>query len=379
MKKSLIALSVLAATASVAQAQNVTLYGSLDGSVANVKSGSFSNTVLLSGTHTSPRLGFRGTEDLGGGLRAHFGLEAGITLDTGVLGGASGATGANSTGASQIFSRGAFVGVQGAMGTVNLGKISTHPNAFLFNYLAGGNYNIVSFRNATTGLTGWRDNTLEYITPTVSGFTGRVLHTFGNTASSSTGSEGTTDANKNFGKGQEFSIAYASGPLMAGYYQSKVSQTGSDVKESSSSLAANYNFGFARVGAAYLKYDPSDAATSNQRKGTALSVSYPVTSAVTLVGFTGSVTQEAATAAAEIKTRYSSLGADLALSKRTTAYLVYLKASNNANGQNSLGGLGATGTTPSSNTITALNGSPLPTITAGDDPEMVGIGIRHSF
>jgi len=382
MKKSLIALSVLAASVSVANAQNVSLYGVMDGSVANVKSGSFSNTVVLSGAHTSSRLGFRGTEDLGGGLRARFELEAGLTIDTGVMGGPTGATGAApavNNANNQIFSRGAWVGVQGSMGSLNVGKISTPANAFLFSYLGGGNYNIVSFRNATTGLTGWRDNTVEYVSPTFNGITLRLMHTVGNTAATATGSEGTTDTNKNYGKGQDLQISYASGPLTAGYYQSKLSQTGSDVKETSSGLGATYNAGFARFGAAFVKYDPSDAAVNNQRKGTALSVIYPVNASISLIGLTGSVTQEAATAAAEIKTRYSSLGADLALSKRTTAYLVYAKASNNANGTNSLGGIGASGTSTTTGAGTAVQGSPLPLVTAGDDPEMVGIGIRHSF
>lgn len=76
MKKSLLALVALGAFAGVAQAQSsVTVYGTLDAGFRRDDSGSNLNGVttgLVSNTLTSDRLGFRGTEDLGGGQRAFF-------------------------------------------------------------------------------------------------------------------------------------------------------------------------------------------------------------------------------------------------------------------------------------------------------------------
>lgn len=377
MKKSLLAVSVLSALASVAQAQNISVYGVMDGTVAGVKSGTFSNSVVLSGGHSTSRLGFRGSEDLGGGLRANFELEGGLAIDVGAMGGASGATSANTAGSSTIFSRGSWVGLQGGFGSIQIGKISTHANAFLLGYIAGGNYNVISYRNALTGLTGWRDNSINYVTPTINGFTGRIMHTTGNVTA--TGNEGTTDANKGYGKGTEFGLSYAAGPLAAGVYQAKLAIGSSTVEEMSKGFGARYNLGFATVGAVYTTYDPSDAASNDQRKGLALSINYPMSPTITLVGFTGNVSQENGGGTNEIKTRYSSVGADYALSKRTTAYAFFVKAANNANGKNSLGGLGATGTNPQTGAVSAVNSSPLPEITAGDDPQAWGVGIRHSF
>jgi predicted porin len=76
MKKSLLALAALTAFAGVASAQSsVTLFGIVDLSVNSVKNGSLSQKLLSSNQLNSNRLGFRGVEDLGGGMRAGFWLE----------------------------------------------------------------------------------------------------------------------------------------------------------------------------------------------------------------------------------------------------------------------------------------------------------------
>jgi predicted porin len=126
MKKSLLALAVLGAFAGVAQAQtNVTLYGSIDaglrrvnkvdaagdsrwtfGAPTNVATGSGSN-----GTYQSNRVGFKGVEDLGGGLNAHFTLESGFNSGNGQL-----------DATNSLFNRSAFVGLGGAWGALDLGR-----------------------------------------------------------------------------------------------------------------------------------------------------------------------------------------------------------------------------------------------------------------
>jgi predicted porin len=87
MKKSLLALAVLGMFAGTASAQSsVTLFGVVDVNAKYVKNDGFDNRKSL-GTDgiNSSRLGFRGVEDLGGGLKAGFWLEGALQPDTGTL------------------------------------------------------------------------------------------------------------------------------------------------------------------------------------------------------------------------------------------------------------------------------------------------------
>lgn len=119
MKKSPISLAILALAAAVggaAQAQsNVQVYGLLDVGVENANNtsaGGGSMTRVISGGMNTSRWGFRGTEDLGGGLKAVFNLEGGILMDTGAQDGA-------------LFKRQAYVGLEGAFGRVVIGRSFT--------------------------------------------------------------------------------------------------------------------------------------------------------------------------------------------------------------------------------------------------------------
>jgi predicted porin len=111
MKKSLLALAVLGAFAGVASAQSsVTLYGTIDLNGRYVKNdGSAKRLSLSQDGINSSQLGFRGIEDLGGGLKAGFVLLAGVNADTG------------STNA-QFFNRRATVSLMGGFGEVRLGR-----------------------------------------------------------------------------------------------------------------------------------------------------------------------------------------------------------------------------------------------------------------
>ena len=87
MKKSLIALAALATVATAAQAQSsVAVYGLLDAGVSSnftANSSGQTLTAAANGILATSRLGFRGTEDLGGGLKANFNLESGLNPMTG--------------------------------------------------------------------------------------------------------------------------------------------------------------------------------------------------------------------------------------------------------------------------------------------------------
>lgn len=107
-----LALLALAAAAPAAMAQStVTVFGRVDVGLQHIDNGD-KQTRVDSGTYTASRLGFRGTEDLGGGLQALFFLESGISADTG-----------NAQGGNRFFNRGSYVGLSSKdWGTVTLGR-----------------------------------------------------------------------------------------------------------------------------------------------------------------------------------------------------------------------------------------------------------------
>src|ERR1019366_6140183 len=128
MKKSLLALAVLGAFAGAASAQSsVTLFGVVDESVNHIKNGDTTTTTMQSNMLNSNRLGFRGIEDLGGGLKAGFWLEAGMANESGVLGGSNslGGTAYGSTGANgaSVFNRRSTVSlISDKLGEVRVGR-----------------------------------------------------------------------------------------------------------------------------------------------------------------------------------------------------------------------------------------------------------------
>jgi predicted porin len=115
MKRNLLCAAMLAALGVSAQAQNVTPYGIIDLAIERLSNIGPQGDALwrmpgLTGSLPS-RLGFRGVEDLGGGLRAVFTLEMGLALDTGSV---------NQGG--RAWGRQSYLGLQGAWGSVTLGR-----------------------------------------------------------------------------------------------------------------------------------------------------------------------------------------------------------------------------------------------------------------
>lgn len=117
MNKSLAVIVVLGAAAGAVQVQaqtNVSIYGSFDAGVRTQNhvngSGNSRTTMGSTGTYNSNRLGFKGSESLGGGLNAHFTLESAFNSGTGAVD------------SSRFFGRSAFVGLGGPWGSLDLGR-----------------------------------------------------------------------------------------------------------------------------------------------------------------------------------------------------------------------------------------------------------------
>jgi len=260
MKKSLLALAVLGSFAAVAHAQtSVTIYGIIDTGVvyqskAGVNRGS--QTGMSSGLFSGSRLGFKGSEDLGGGLKANFQLESGFNSDTGAL------NGQDTASSNNLFRRTSTVGLSGGFGAVNLGR----QTDFAYSGPAGGmqTFSSAGYVGAATTdngsgiarLQGSRtNNSIRYDMPSVNGLNGGVMFGLGEKA-------GGGSAGQSYAAG----LRYDNGPigLGASYYQSKFGTTPSDSSLISSAtaipaataadngtktftLGASYDFGFGKL------------------------------------------------------------------------------------------------------------------------------------
>ena len=220
----------MAAFAAVAAQADVTIYGILDPSIIAQKQGAAkaaNGTVTSFGTSSamdnSSQLGFKGSEDFGGGLKAIFDLQGDVTLGNGMMGnsnsaanaltagsvgGNSTATGALTSEQSNVFNRNAYVGLVTSSGTVKIGRQFTpfHENqvnndAFSMNsggYLAAlsqltttgaANFGInntsqiSAFGNTNTGVNGYGNyaNGVSFELPAMNGLTLKAFQTFGNT------------------------------------------------------------------------------------------------------------------------------------------------------------------------------------------------------
>jgi predicted porin len=127
MKKavpSLAALAVLSATGYAQAQSNVQVYGLMDAGVEylnHADAAGGSKVSVISGGKNTSRWGFKGTEDLGGGLKAVFGLEGGINIDTGVQDG-------------PLFKRQAYTGLEGSFGRVVIGRSFTTVYDFVIKF-----------------------------------------------------------------------------------------------------------------------------------------------------------------------------------------------------------------------------------------------------
>jgi len=201
MKKSLIALAVLAASGAAMAQSSVTLYGVADVWVGSVKNSvtfdgvteSARETLLESGGVSTSRIGFKGTEDLGGGLKAGFVLEQAIDLADGTASG---------------FTRQATVGLSGGFGGVQLGRDYT-----AYDDIRGTANNTfdanVSATNAWVGYNGRANSQIKYTSPTFGGVSGALSYSLG-------GDKALNDNNK-ASSIVGLHAQYANGPIFVGF------------------------------------------------------------------------------------------------------------------------------------------------------------------
>jgi predicted porin len=259
MNRTFIAAAVLGSFAGLASAQStVTVWGVLDQAMRSVKNGSAGTLRTLSSDgEAANQLGFRGSEDLGGGTTARFWLESQLFPDTGAAG--------SSSLAGQFFNRRSFVALSNTkVGEVRLGRdyVPTHYVQCSFDpFGCVGLGQSPQFRSSTGtaindafGSTATKQNTLTrgnnsvsyHLPSNLGGFTGMAMVQAG---------EGAADSSTGASKASGGSLGYAAGPIyLAGaFYNTKntlvAKQTFKDA-----AFAVSYDLGFAKAGLVWRSY-----------------------------------------------------------------------------------------------------------------------------
>jgi predicted porin len=339
MKKSLIALAVLAASGASMAQSSVTLYGIADlwfGNVTTETAGvSLSQTLLESGGVNGSRWGMKGSEDLGGGLKANFDFQAGIALDTG----------AGTSATATAFSRQSWVGFSGGFGAVRLGRTTT-----AYDDVSGASDAVFDSALApmnavfkSTGYSARQSNMLYYQAPSMGGFSGAISYALGEDKTATTSATSTTSLN----------LTYGAGPLAVQFayqVQDVVNATAASSDAAFTRLGASYNFGVATAKATYGKVSNVGSATNVNATEYQIGVDYPMSSALTLsASYAKSNDSQPVAGAFEQARQGFGIGAAYTLSKRTFVYGGYR-----------------------SNTGTVANA-------ADDKANVLAVGVQHRF
>jgi len=225
MKKSLIALAVLGASGFAMAQSSVTLYGVADaglGKVANGKTQMTSAGLLNNG---NSRLGVKGVEDLGGGLKAGFNFEAGLNLEDG----------SSAPSGPGFWSRAANMYLGGGWGTFLMGR-TLNPSFYGFatwELTGAANYTVVGNTFGFGGGNGPRNSSqFTYTTPNISGFSGSLGYIF----SDDNGGNAKWDLN----------AIYANGPLAVALTANKT-----QTQKTGWSLGGRYTIGQFILAASY--------------------------------------------------------------------------------------------------------------------------------
>lgn len=332
-----LAAGLLLTCGGAAAQSSVTMYGVIDAYVGNKQlasaTGAHTSNVDSGGLTTS-FFGFRGTEDLGGGLAAIFDITATVRADIGDVGRFPG---------DPIFSRSSWVGLQGAWGSVRAGRM-TSPNfilaiqmnpfaestsfgPYLLHTYVGGqplDAAVASGGPAAVSDSGY-SNALTYTSPKMNGFQGSLSYSMGEVADS-------TDNRR-----VSYSLTYEQGPIFVGLGGDRahhptlpappaVPAANQKSEQNSIQFGGAYNFGVARLFASHNRTDIDlPAPNTRQFRTTQLGVSVPVGAGAILVS--GASTNRSQTSLADVERTTYTLGYDYYLSKRTDLYAVAMRDS----------------------------------------------------
>jgi len=352
MKKSLIALAVAGAFAAPAFAatSNVDVYGIINASWDRISSDAPGQDTLYRVSNNSSRIGFKGAEDLGGGMKAVWQIEEGVNVDS-----AAGAFGGQNQ-------RNTFLGLNGGFGTVLMGAHDTPYKLGTgsldpFADTIGDYNNIIGNVNGTSGFDLRVGNVLAYISPTVSGFHAAIAKSFQNEA----GNLGATNPDALTATG-----IYSNGPLFASLSWEEhknlaaLTPGAAGTKQTGTKLGLGYTFGDTKVGFIWEKLSDKGAATAVDRNAWSINATHQMGPIALKAAYSKAGDGDSA---AKTSAKNYALGADYSLSKRTTAYAVYTKTTNDAGSTYGVGAGQGSAYTPG----------------AGLDPSGFALGMKHSF
>jgi predicted porin len=324
MKKALLAVVALAATGSVFAQSSVSIYGRVNITAENQKSGSASRQVLAD---NASRWGLKGTEDLGGGLKASFVLESGFDASTGRA-------------QASFFGRQSEVNLAGGFGMVRLGNFTSEAYFATSDFIGMHNHETGTSSDAFYAYVGRNTNKIAYRTPEfVKGLTAEAAVS---APEGAVGAKRTVDLAAN----------YAMGPLALGFGYENANVTGLDVNQFA--VRALYNTGPITVGAT-VQRDENGFGPFGTRTNFRVAAMYEMgPSEFHLnIGRAGKYSKLANSEATQL-----TLGVNYNLSKRTKAYGYYTRLDNSAASPYALGfAFGA----------------------AGQDQSTFAVGVRHNF
>lgn len=301
MKKSLLALAVLSTFAGIASAQtSLSVYGLVDAGIVSERGGpAGSVTKLTSGVQSGTRLGFRGTEDLGGGLAAKFVLETGIAADTG---------GFNQGGTA--FGRQAYVGLASNWGAVTLGRQYTPHYLALVDVdpfgagLAGDATNLMS-------TTLRMNNTIKYTSPTYGGVIAELAYGFGEVP-------GDNSASRQIGA----AIGYTNGPLLVKLAHHRAENPTATDRSRNTLLVGKWDF---RVATASLGFGTTEGLGTIDSREWIIGASAPLGPNTFLVSY---IRNDDRSGTTNNDADQWALGYTYAISKRTNFYASFARIKN---------------------------------------------------
>ena len=344
MKKSLIALAALAATASFAQS-TVTIFGVADAAYTSAKTGDSKVSAVTSGNQATSRLGLKGEEDLGSGLKAGFWLEAQVNLDSGV-GSASntnnqaygsgiadntlakgGAVTTNTTNGTQglTFNRRSTVSMMGGFGEVRVGRdySPTFWNQTVydpFGTVGVGASQANAGANPASNYTGVRaSNGVAYFTPSMSGFQLQLQTYMGENPSDV--------ADKKIGSGTALRGTYDNGPVSVAVAYSETNNAAT-TKWKATNFGGSYNLGVAKLMAVYSKDQNGTAADI---KGYLVGATAPLGAGTVKFAYSESKQND-------VKADKAAIGYVYPFSKRTSLYGTYASVKNSGGSKVAIGG-----------------------------------------
>jgi predicted porin len=305
----------------------VTVYGIVDvgynSTETKVSNGNKTeaSTFGAAGQQSGSRLGVRGEEDLGGGMKAGFLYELGVDPTV-------------STGFQDMSNRQAFASLSGGFGEVRLGRQYTGYFGVNAGYDAGGTVAGAGYLPSSNQYGDWAasiraNDVVRYQTPTMNGFSASVA--FADDSSKTTTAAGVVETKAETG-GQTLTASYAAGPLSAMVSWSTgetetvaAGATTAKAEQTRINVGASYNLGMLSLHLTHNQRENDEKLATNRDSDltdTTIGVKVPV-GAATIWASTGEGEQKAkglSTAASNIEYSAYQLGVSYALSKRTNVY-----------------------------------------------------------